>query len=233
MYVTNKKTDTSSWAVHATTPSGREPFILHNRRRWYILIIGSITYMCMHSYPYAIAVTVAFDTLVNMANVFFAGAAVSSTIEAVIADIFMRVATIVMGITINAFAAYVYDLSFFFGMQYFLMGLFMLIYIYIRMIDWTMPSPIFVDYFFVLGSLALLTFFMNFVIYGEPYTYLAEAVFIISVFFLVLISDLRHMQWWAFFIFVIFWVIGLVVGWAVNKFQMHHQYRYTLMHYFK
>jgi len=32
-----------------------------------------------------------------------------------------------MGITINAFAAYVYDLSFFFGMQYFLMGLFMLI----------------------------------------------------------------------------------------------------------
>jgi len=53
----------------------KRPRTIHTaqRRRWYILIIGSIAYMCMHSYPYAIAVTVAFDTLVNMANVFFAG----------------------------------------------------------------------------------------------------------------------------------------------------------------
>ena len=227
----HKKTD--SWSLHDADNSTHDPFILHNRRRWYILIVGSVAYMCMHSYPYAITVTVAFDILVNMMNVFFAGAAISSTIEGVMVDIFVRVACIVAGITINAFTAYVYDLSFFFGLSYLLLGLFMLIYVYIRMIDWSMPSRIYADYFYILGSLALLTFFMNFVIYGEPYTYLAEAVFIISVFFLVLISDLRHMQWWSFFIFAMFWVIGLVVGWAVNKFQMHHQYRYTLMHYFK
>jgi hypothetical protein len=148
-------------------------------------------------------------------------------------DFFIRVASVVIGITINAFTAYVYDLSFFFGLRYFLMGLIMMMYLYIRMIDWAMPSRIYADYFFILASLATLTFFMNFVIYGEPYTYLAEAIYIISVFFLVLISDLRHMQWWSFFIFVLFWTIGILVGWLVNKFQMHHHYRYTLHHYFK
>lgn len=218
-----------SWDINQP----EEAFILHNRRRWYILIVGSITYMCMHSYPYAIAITVAFDLVVNMASVFLMNAALSSSVEAVVADIFIRIACIVAGITINAFTAYVYDLSFFFGLRYFLMGLYMLVYVYIRMVDWSMSSRIFVDYFFILGSLALLTFFMNFVIYGEPYTYLAEAVFILSVFFLVLISDLRHMQWWAFFTFVVFWAVGLLVGWAVNKFQLNHHYRYTLMHYFR
>lgn len=228
------KKPVSSWYVETTLPlSKRESFIIHNRRRWYILIIGQIAYMCMHHYGYAIAVTVGFDILVNMLNVFFAGAAISSKIEAVVLDVIIRVICIVGGITINAFTAYVYDLSFFFGLRYFLLGLYMLLYLYIRMIDWTMPSRVYVDYFFILASIALLTFFMNFVIYGEPYTYLAVAVYVVSVFFLVLISDLRHMQWWSLFIWAVFWIAGVLIGWLVNTFQMHHHYRYPLRHYFK
>jgi hypothetical protein len=32
---------------------------------------------------------------------------------------------------------------------------------------------------------------------------------------------------------VLFWAIGILVGWLVNTFQMHHTYRYPLVHYFK
>lgn len=211
----------------------KEPAIIHNRRRWYILIIGSISYLASHHYGYAIPITVAFDLVMNLANVFIAGARVASKPEYVAADVVIRIACIVAGITINAFASYVFDLSFLFGVSYFLMAIFMLIYLFVRMLDWAMPNKIHVDYFFVLGSLGALWFFDNNAVFGEPYTYLTEAIYIISVYFLVLISDLRHMQWWSFFIFAVFWAVAILVGWLINTFQMHHHYKYPLSHYFR
>lgn len=214
--------------------------IHHDRRRWYILIIASVAYLCSHSYVFGIMATIGFDFIMNAASVLVTGPGARwSSINWLVLDVFVRMGTIVVGVTINAFASYVFDLSYLYGLQWLYLATVVLVYIFVRMVDWgdrdwnrKHSQPTWgVDYVFGIVSLSLTVFFMNFVAFGEPYTFMTEMIYITSVVGLVVTSDVQVMKWKAFFVFVIFWIIAIIVGLIVNT-SLDKDFRFPLSYYF-
>lgn len=211
-----------------------EMMIRHDRRRWYILIIASVAYLCSHSYLFGTLTTIGFDFLVNLCCVWVGhnrrtSKAPISVNGSIALDCLIRAATIVVGVTINAFASYVFDLSFLYGIPWLYLAVTVAVYVYIRGIDAVTNGRMYADYGFGLGALATLVFFMNFVAYGEPYTFMTEMIYIFSVVCLVAVSD--KIQWWAALIFVVFWILAIAAG-SVANFYIGKDYRYPISYYF-
>lgn len=201
--------------------------IRHDRRRWYILIIGSIAYLCSHSYLFATTATIAFDVVLGLAcaamdwpNVDGRGFVIDKAIGAL---------CIVGGCTVNAFGAAIFDLSFLYGLQWLYFAIMVALYMYFRAIDTFFRTKAGLDYIFGAVALGTLVFFMNFVAYGEPYTFMVEMIYILSVIGLVAISD--RIQWWAALVFFSFWIIAIGAG-AITNAVMHKEYRRPLHYYF-
>lgn len=213
--------------------------IRHDRRRWSILIVASVGYLCSHSYVFGIMATIGLDVLVNVASLLVAGSTLWSSREWLVLDVLIRMATIVIGVTINAFSSYVFDLSYFYGMQWIFFAVVVLLYVYVRLVDWgsgawnkSYNRPTWgVDYIFGLASLGAMAFFMNFVAFGEPYTFMVEMIYIASVIALTAVSDVKKMQWWAFLIFVVFWAVAIIVALIINI-QLDKDFRFPLAYYF-
>jgi hypothetical protein len=112
---------------------GAKMLVDFNRRRWWILVIVHLAYLCFHRYTWAIWVPLVYDFGLW---VFFtdllpwrADAVPSAVAASVVLDLFLRAVVVVLGATLNAFMSYVFDLTAFEGMRslYFLVILFIVV----------------------------------------------------------------------------------------------------------
>lgn len=205
-------------------------FIRHDRRRWYVLIVAATLYLCSHSYVLAVLATIAGDLAL-----FFVGRVVffpqpEDTPESIAADAAVHALTVAVGVTINAFSAYAFDLSFLYGLQWLYFAVTLFLYLYFKWLDAIVfDHRMYLDYFFGVAALAVLVFFMNFVAYGEPYTFLMQMLYIASVVALAATSE--SLRWYAALIFVCCWIVVISIGLIVNE-AVDHEYRHSLRHYF-
>lgn len=201
---------------------------VHNRRLWYILIVASVAYMCSHSYLFSATATPAFDLLVS----YVAAVCVARTrfdwgrflLERLIVTV-----AIVLACTVMAFAYFVFDLSYLYGLQWMYLLIICFFYIFVRAADMCTNQGRYVDYMFPLAAVGTLAFCMNFVAYGEPYTFVAALLFVLSVAALVAASQVIH--WWALLVFYVVWAAALLIGYTVNR-GMDKDYRVSLSYYF-
>lgn len=199
--------------------------IKHDRRRWNVLIVASVAYLCSHSYAFGVLATGLFETIVNI----FVNLTQKRPWGEWGVSAAISILTILVGVTINAFTAYVFDLTFLFGLQWLYLAVVAFFYIHIRALDTATQGRAYVDYVFGVASLAMLAVLMNFVAFGEPYTFMTEMLYIVSVVALSATSSV--LRWWAALIFVVFWIIVIVVGVIVNS-AVGKDLRYPLSRYF-
>lgn len=199
--------------------------IKHDRRRWNVLIVASVAYLCSHSYAFGVLATSLFETIVNV----FVNLTQKRPWGEWGVSAAISVLTILVGVTINAFTAYVFDLTFLFGLQWLYLAVVVFFYLHIRALDMATEGRVYVDYVFGVASLAMLAVLMNFVAFGEPYTFMTEMLYIVSVVGLSATSSV--LRWWAALIFVVFWIIVIVVGVIVNS-AVGKDLRYPLSRYF-
>lgn len=199
--------------------------IKHDRRRWNVLIVASVAYLCSHSYAFGVLATSLFETIVNV----FVNLTQKRPWGEWGVSAAISVLTILVGVTINAFTAYVFDLTFLFGLQWLYLAVVVFFYLHIRALDTATEGRVYVDYVFGVASLAMLAVLMNFVAFGEPYTFMTEMLYIASVIGLSATSSV--LRWWAALIFVVFWIIVIVVGVIVNS-VVGKDLRYPLSRYF-
>lgn len=196
--------------------------------RWGILVLASVAYVSSHSYLFATLCISAFDILVECFCLFLLSHKKENPIELLV-DGVVRILTIFLIVTILAFVWYAYDLSFLYGLQWLYFSVVAYLYFLCRFIDVATRGIVHANLVFVVVSLGMLVFFMNFVAYGEPYTFMTEMLYILSVFFLIIVS--WYYGWWAFLAFIIFWIFVLCIGLIVNA-ALDHNYRYPVSHYF-
>ena len=108
------------------------------RQRWWILVIVLATYMCTHHYSWTIGIAFGYDFVVNFwrSDVFAAARPWDDQPTASIAlDFFVRAAVVVVGATLNAFLAYVFDLTFFEGNVYLYLGIVAVLHIWYVIVE--------------------------------------------------------------------------------------------------
>lgn len=198
-----------------------------DRRRWYVLVVSSTLYLCSYSYWFAVAAMSVVELLCYALITSVSSKRPNGKTIAI--ECAIRIATIVVGTTINAFVAYVFDLSFFYGLQWLYFAVTAFFYVYGMWLDKVTRGRFYIDHAFGVVSLSTLVFFMNFVTYGEPYTFLVQMIFIASV--IGLSATTPSLGWWTSLIFVFFWVFAIVIGVVVNRLT-HKEYRYSVSDYF-
>lgn len=210
----------------------KQPVLIkHDRRRWNVLIVASVAYLCSHSYAFGVLATSLLETIISVTIDVIRDreSGGRARVETFLASAAISIVTIAVGVTINAFAAYVFDLTFLFGLQWLYLAVVVIVYVYIRALDEITGRRVYVDYVFGIASMAMLAVMMNFVAFGEPYTFMTEMLYIASVVGLSATSS--ALRWWAALIFVVFWAIVILVGLAVNL-SMHRDFRYPVSRYF-
>lgn len=203
----------------------QQPAVRHDRRRWNVLIVALAAYLTSHSYAFGVLATCLFQVIVELfINIHRGRPWTEWAIGAAIS-----ILTIAVGVTINAFTAYVFDLTFLFGLQWLYLAVVVVFYIHILALDTATKGRVYLDYVFSVGSLGILALMMNFVAFGEPYTFLTAMLYIVSVICLSATSSV--LRWWAGLIFVVFWIIVIIVGVIVNI-SLDRGFRYPLSRYF-
>ena len=115
-----------------------------SRQRWWILLLVLVAYLSTHRYSWTIGIVFAFDLVVNYARsgLFWYewGDPPAVRAASAAADFALRAATVVVGATVNAFVAYVYDLTFFEGTPYLYLGLVALMYLWAALVEGRGPT---------------------------------------------------------------------------------------------
>lgn len=203
----------------------------HERQRWAILVISSAAYLCSHSYLFATFAVAAFDLLAESTLLAMGGGwqYYYTSGGQLAVDYALRVLTVFAAVTLNAFTWYAFDLSFLYGLQWLYFSVTTYLYFISRCIDTFTQGRYYVDVAFAAAALPGLAFFMNFIAYGEPYTFMTQMIYILSVTCLMVTS--LYYRWLAVLFFVFFWIVAIAVGLIVNT-ALDRDYRYSVSHYF-
>jgi len=209
--------------------------LMHNRRRWMILIVVHATYLVFHSYPYALWMPLAFDLFVNYLTFAWGPwSTIPRDVPDILLDLSLRTVTIVAGATLNAFMSYVFDLTHLHGhSSWVFLFLVYFFYLWIRILDMQRdPNVAGLDYLFPFLVMIFAFTFRDFMFFGEPYTYLTMLSYTLSVFFLCLVSSNPRVKWWAVVIFFLFWILVLLATWEISM-SFDRVYKRRLERFFK
>jgi len=206
---------------------------LHNSRRWWIIIIVEMTYICtQNSYLASIVISLIFDLIANVLIYLMEASPLSKRWSWVLIDILIRMMTIWIMATISALISYVFDLTGILGQVWLYMGIVLGVTLFIWIFDSiasSSSSKVKVHYLTFLFIAVFTAMFVNFMTFAEPWTYGAFFLFSSAVFLLVVVSE--YIQWWAFFVFIVVqsWVI--LTG-AIIIMNMGFERKHTLSSFF-
>jgi hypothetical protein len=112
-----------------------------NRRRWWILIIVYASYLCFKDFATALWTSLVFDLLFNFSfsELFYLRMSPNMLAVSIVIDIVLRMAIIVLGASINAFIAYIFDLTFIEGAYGLYFAMVAGFYAWFRFIDTAAP----------------------------------------------------------------------------------------------
>jgi len=186
---------------------------LHNSRRWWIIIVVEMTYMCtQNSYLASIVISLILDLCVN-GVIFFVSEDVRQKHRWrwFFIDLLLRMMTIWVMATIAALISYVLDLTGILGQVWLYMGINFGVLFLIWIIDSiTFGAFIKIHYLTFVFVAVFTAMFVNLMTFAEPWTYGVFFLFSTSVLLLVIASE--YIRWWAFFVFVVVWSWVLLIS---------------------
>lgn len=233
-------------------------YLDYSARKWWILVIVYVSYLCSGRYSYTLGIAFAFDVLVN----FTTSSIMERDAGSIILDLVIRAFVVVLGTTVNAAFSYIFDLTMFEGNVWLYFGAVLFLYVSVKIVEPYPPSrsddpdirlayaPIaphklkpqqkgaprsgmyYIHYVFWIATVIYTLMYRDVVVFAEPWTYGMYFSYLVGVLALVAVAEVRGMEWWSPFMFFVFWAVVILVGYPIAFDVLKLQRKFPLKTYF-